>query len=101
MTVTKNLGHRYLWVDELCIDQENASHRNSQLGKMDQIYKGADLTIVAACGNNKNYGLPGVDLTTRIEHPVLQLESNEAKISSIGPEPMKALTSSTWFDRAW
>lgn len=99
ITVTKNLDYRYLWVDELCIEQNDSSHRASQIGKMDRIYKGADLTIVAACGDNKNYGLPGVSTTSRIIHPVIHLE--DGSIFNIGPEPGLSIRESPWWDRAW
>ncbi|KAF2025987.1 HET-domain-containing protein, partial [Setomelanomma holmii] len=48
ITVTKQLGYRYLRVDQYCIDQSNSAHRDSQLQKMDQIFMGAVLIIVAA-----------------------------------------------------
>ncbi|KAH7393813.1 heterokaryon incompatibility protein-domain-containing protein, partial [Phaeosphaeria sp. MPI-PUGE-AT-0046c] len=97
--VTKRLDYRYLWVDELCIDQLDPSHRASQVRKMDLIYQGADLTIVASYGDNKNCGLPGVGTTPRMEHPVVHIDSGT--VFSIGPDPRSSLRSSTWWTRAW
>jgi hypothetical protein len=37
--VTNNLGYRYLWVDEFCIDQNDETHRLDQIQKMDGICK--------------------------------------------------------------
>ncbi|KAF2820547.1 HET-domain-containing protein, partial [Ophiobolus disseminans] len=44
------LGERYLWVDRLCIVQDDVGDGGtlSQVGKMDKIYSGAYLTIIAA-----------------------------------------------------
>lgn len=52
--VTKNLGFKYLWVDALCIMQDSAEavaqyDMNQELAIMDQVFKNADMTIVAAC----------------------------------------------------
>lgn len=63
-TVTQQLGYDYLWVDQLCIDQ-NGPNKMVQIRQMDRIYRNADVTIVAAAGHNSNYGLPGVGSTPR------------------------------------
>ena len=52
--VTRNLGFKYLWVDALCIMQDLAEpdaqqDMNQELAIMDQVYKNAAMTIVAAC----------------------------------------------------
>lgn len=99
ITVTKSLDYRYLWVDELCIDQLDPVHRASQIGQMDQIYRGADLTIVAAYGDNKNCGLPGVNTTPRKKIPIVRFE--HCTVFSVGPDPRASLRDSTWWTRAW
>lgn len=52
---------------------------------MDRIYGGADLTIVAAAGNDKNYGLPGVSSTPRVASRVCQLD--EGLMFNLNPDP--------------
>lgn len=52
--VTKTLGFKYLWVDALCIMQDSseaaAQHdMDQELATMDEVYKNATMTIVAAC----------------------------------------------------
>lgn len=99
ISVTLQLGYRYLWVDEYCIDQNNDSHRNDQIKRMDRIYRGADLTIVAAAGENKTHGLPGVGLTKRKDRKVVCVE--DVVVFSNGPDPNVQSEQSRWSTRAW
>jgi hypothetical protein len=48
VVTTRRLGLRYLWVDAICIIQDNEADRERELPRMDQIYSGASITIVAA-----------------------------------------------------
>lgn len=52
--VTRTLGFKYLWLDALCIMQDSAEavarqDMDHELATMDQVYKNATMTIVAAC----------------------------------------------------
>ncbi|KAK3303737.1 heterokaryon incompatibility protein-domain-containing protein [Chaetomium strumarium] len=46
--VTQALGIAYLWVDALCIVQDDTADKYAELGKMSAIYQGAFVTLVAA-----------------------------------------------------
>ncbi|MCV5073228.1 HET domain-containing protein, partial [Escherichia coli] len=50
MMFTSYMGYRYLWVDTLCIIQNDDADKMSQLQIMGDIYKNANFTIVAAAG---------------------------------------------------
>ncbi|KAK4449690.1 heterokaryon incompatibility protein-domain-containing protein [Podospora aff. communis PSN243] len=54
------LGERYLWVDALCIVQDDEVHTRVQLQAMASIYGNATLTIVAAQGCSADHGLHGI-----------------------------------------
>ncbi|KAM7185588.1 Heterokaryon incompatibility protein (HET) domain containing protein [Rhypophila sp. PSN 637] len=54
------LGERYLWVDALCIIQDDERHTRRQLQAMASIYAHATITIVAAQGGSANRGLHGI-----------------------------------------
>ncbi|KAF3024805.1 hypothetical protein E8E14_009124 [Neopestalotiopsis sp. 37M] len=43
--VTRELGHRYLWIDALCIIQDDDRFKQVELLKMNRIYQNAFLTI--------------------------------------------------------
>lgn len=54
------LGKRYLWVDCLCICQDDKDSKHSQLQIMGDIYQNAFLTVIAADGWDANHGLRGI-----------------------------------------
>lgn len=62
----QGIGERYLWVDALCIIQDDPVSRTVQLAQMGLIYASATFTIVAASGDNADCGLPGVGKNARV-----------------------------------
>ncbi|KXX74749.1 hypothetical protein MMYC01_209106 [Madurella mycetomatis] len=65
MTLVSTIGERYLWVDSLCLMQDDAADMADGIKHMDLIYQGAILTIIAASGTDNNAGLPGLHPRTR------------------------------------
>jgi len=55
--LTRMLGARYLWVDSLCLVQNDESDLKEGVQVMDDIYEQAWLTIVNAGGHDANAGL--------------------------------------------
>lgn len=60
IVVTTRLGYDYLWVDRYCVPQDNQEEKLSLIGRMDRVYSGSVLTIIAAACKSPNQGLPGV-----------------------------------------
>ncbi|KAF8833636.1 hypothetical protein BDN67DRAFT_700068, partial [Paxillus ammoniavirescens] len=60
MVVTRNLGKRYLWVDSLCIEQDNEEEKLVQIGVMSAIYNGAWATLICVSGQSAQSGMPRV-----------------------------------------
>ncbi|KAL8691311.1 MAG: hypothetical protein Q9218_003440, partial [Villophora microphyllina] len=54
--VARMLGFRYLWIDSLCIIQDSLEDKMCEIGKMDQVYSGAHLTISAASSDDSASG---------------------------------------------
>ncbi|KAI0478252.1 heterokaryon incompatibility protein-domain-containing protein [Xylaria cf. heliscus] len=64
MKVVRLLGYRYLWVDALCIVQDDPTNLQQNVMEMDRVYSRALFTIVAAAGADANHGLPGLSSKT-------------------------------------
>ncbi|RBR18917.1 uncharacterized protein FIESC28_05839 [Fusarium coffeatum] len=99
MAVTIGLGLQYLWVDKVCINQDDAEEKQQQLRGMDSIYNKAFLTIVAAAGNRASYGLPGVGTRSRAIRPRIRL--NGTTWTAYCDSPWKTVSRSKWSHRGW
>lgn len=60
MAFVARLNQRYLWVDSLCIVQDDQVEKHDQIGSMHEIYTAAYATIVQHSGCDANAGLPGI-----------------------------------------
>ncbi|CAH0047029.1 unnamed protein product [Clonostachys solani] len=57
--LVKSIGERYLWIDALCLVQDDIRDVNIGIELMNSIYQGSYFTLVAATGADSNAGLPG------------------------------------------
>ncbi|GAB7351892.1 hypothetical protein MBLNU459_g2435t1 [Dothideomycetes sp. NU459] len=58
--VVKAIGEQWLWVDSICILQEDTQEAREQIASMDRIYGSALVNIVAADGRDAHAGLSGI-----------------------------------------
>jgi hypothetical protein len=63
--LTGKMQEKYLWVDALCIVQDDTDTKHSSIQSMDKIYSKALATIVCLHGQDANAGLPGVRPASR------------------------------------
>ena len=71
--MVRELGFRYRWVDRYCYPQADGRAKHTQLQHMGTIYARSTITIIAAAGEDAEYGLPGVGLRAR--NPQLRTDS--------------------------
>ncbi|KAH7306070.1 heterokaryon incompatibility protein-domain-containing protein [Rhexocercosporidium sp. MPI-PUGE-AT-0058] len=100
IAVTKELGLRYLWVDRLCINQNDTEEKGYLISRMTTIYEAADFTIVAAAGSGASHGLPGVRSTSRNPQPKYFLDSGSLLLSTF-PDPRRDVLESSHWTRGW
>ncbi|KAF4635627.1 hypothetical protein G7Y89_g2460 [Cudoniella acicularis] len=100
ITVVKALGKRYLWVDSVCIEQHNNPHKEDQIRKMDCIYAGAWITIVALNGDSANSGLGRISSNTP-QIPQASCTLKWASMVSLFPTLQQQINRSKWGKRAW
>ncbi|KAG9204054.1 hypothetical protein G6514_001690 [Epicoccum nigrum] len=65
MKAASQLGVRLLWIDAVCITQDDPANKGKNIPNMDIIYGKAFATIVALSGDNADAGLPGVNPGSR------------------------------------
>lgn len=99
MAATLAMGFLYLWVDRYCIDQDNPEVVHQQIQQMGAIYGNAEVTIIAAAGQDENYGLPGVGRSRPVNRTVAQL--GEIAVVWAPKDPQAAIKSSYWSTRGW
>ncbi|GAP85656.1 hypothetical protein SAMD00023353_1300760 [Rosellinia necatrix] len=96
--VVRSLGYRYLWVDALCIIQDDFTNLEQNIMQMDSVYSQALFTIAATAGVGANHGLPGVS-------PEVPRTQNQHRITIDGLKIANRLQSdinSTWWNtRGW
>jgi hypothetical protein len=80
----RELGKRYLWVDQYCIDQTDEVAKSRQIRHMDRVYEGAYATIVAGAGPDAEFGLPGV---TERPRPVQVMAETKNITLVLAPPP--------------
>lgn len=100
MLVVRRMGQRYLWVDALCIQQDDRHEKHAQIESMDRIYGNAIVTLVAADSLNANAGIPGVLPGSReVFQPVAKLDNGENLLAPWAH--VNTIEQTLWNRRAW
>ncbi|KAI1846946.1 hypothetical protein JX266_006821 [Neoarthrinium moseri] len=97
--IVRLLGERYLWVDALCIIQDDDETRDYLITHMTSVYANAILTIVAADGADADFGIRGLKgISSPRDNPcVLELGEGTVLNSPGG----SGIGESMWNDRGW
>lgn len=102
MTACYELGFQYLWVDRLCIvqdDENNEYNKDDQINGMDQIYASSSITIVAASGVSARDGISGISRQRPPCHSLLRWEELELRLRM--PSLNTILAETPWNSRGW
>lgn len=60
MQVCESLNERYLWVDRVCIVQDDVEDQARQFQAMNVVYSKAEFVIIARYGDGGSFGIPGI-----------------------------------------
>lgn len=96
--ICKILGEDYLWVDRLCIIQDDSSQKHQQIEAMARIFSSASLVIVVLDGDMET-GIPGVQPRTfEIQK---QTEGAGLVYTNELPRFDRLINNSYWNTRGW
>ncbi|KAK1759042.1 heterokaryon incompatibility protein-domain-containing protein [Echria macrotheca] len=115
MLFVRRIGEQYLWVDSMCIVQDDAEDMERDIHRMDIAYMMAFATIAAAYGKNANAGLPGLRPRTRPAQKTATLflspnpkeggskfSTTQEVMLTTTPSPLLfALEATVWETRGW
>ena len=100
VSFTKDIDYKFLWVDTLCICQDDAETKERQIAGMNTVYDRATMTLVALEGHDASYGLSGVRPyeTPRFQHVE---NAHQLRMMTLMPNISESLERSVWRTRAW
>lgn len=96
--VCRMIGLKYLWVDSLCIVQDDPLAVQEQINNMSLVYSQAYLTIVAASGDDCDSGLPSVQAREPIQKT---FQAGDLNMGTVFLSLKQELVKSKWNSRAW
>ncbi|KAK5660285.1 hypothetical protein OQA88_12825 [Cercophora sp. LCS_1] len=114
--VTRELGIRYLWVDSLCIIQDDDAHKAREIANMRSVYENAVFTLCASSAKKSSDGF--LHRRKALTHPITSLgyrsrdyfvsfemdyrcpDGRNGKVSLVGDQ-MSILHHDPIVDRAW
>ncbi|KAK4691159.1 hypothetical protein P7C71_g5781, partial [Lecanoromycetidae sp. Uapishka_2] len=104
--VCQGMGLQYLWIDALCIIQDDSNDRAVEIAKMTSIYGSATVTIVAARSSSANEGFLGERFSGPREGAIVPYRCFDGELGSItlvklsdddrGFEPVEPIDERGW-----
>lgn len=73
MAITAKIGERYLWIDALCIKQDDLEDKALEINRMASIYSCASVTIVPVENTSVHSPIPGLGQANRggLSEPII------------------------------
>lgn len=102
-SLVRKIGERYLWVDSLCIDQSDTDDKGTLVAEMNSIYGTAEITIVAADGDDADAGLKRLEKHPSYpERPLcLSHAGRSFSVLPIRSNYDQAIEQTKWNTRGW
>ena len=98
MSICSRLGFDYLWVDRVCIVQDDQEDQMRQITAMGDIYSLASLVLIAAYGDNTDFGIPGVSRPrSRVQR---HIKVAGLQVTNIVQDPLEDKLA-MWSTRGW
>lgn len=100
--VTREVGLRYLWIDALCIMQDDEQDKASIIARMNSIYGNANFAIMASTNSNPTEGLPGVSKPRSTAQIVERVQGMMLSVALHDTRGRHAeIEDSRWNSRGW
>lgn len=96
--VCQMIGLKYLWVDSLCIVQDDPLAVQEQINSMSLVYSQAYLTMIAASGDDCDSGLSSVQAREPIQKT---FQAGDLQMGTTFLSLKQELVKSKWNTRAW
>lgn len=108
ITVAHALGIEYIWIDSLCIIQDDSRDWEIESSRMADIFSNAYLTIAAATGISVNHSflqrdpLPTCDIPVKWpQHGLASSQFSLRPRRAWGTDKMSEIVNSRWVNRGW
>jgi hypothetical protein len=100
ISLTSMLSVQYIWIDSLCIIQDDSVDKETLITYMHMIYDRAFMTIVAAEGKDAHAGLPGVRPSLKPRNQTVEGISPGLKLM-VPKHIVDGLNQSVYESRGW
>ncbi|OCL12260.1 HET-domain-containing protein, partial [Glonium stellatum] len=100
MYLVAAIGERYVWIDSICIIQDDDEDKALQISAMGGIYSSALLTVVAGAGSDANAGLLGVHSLKRKQFQHIEIVQGMELVNRM-PDLWKSMDDCPWASRGW
>src|SRR5262249_3335450 len=102
ISLTGSLDFPYLWVDALCIVQNDPEDlKQIHLQKMDAVYNCSTITIAAASGRHANAGIPGISVPRKHSQYLKTVKNVPLATMSPSFTELENSHSLPWNTRGW
>lgn len=101
--LARDLNFPYIWIDQICIDQNNKEVKKQIIPAMGAIYAGADMVMIAAAGDDIETGLPGSASNPRVKRPLLRASTSSGQCIELVEykDFGTRITHTLWATRGW